>query len=318
MAPWFASFPVWGSTAVVGVAERAALGTAQSVLQDVLAEFDRTCSRFRDDSEIAGLTRAGGAAVPVSDLLFDAVQAGLRAARITDGDVDPTLGRVMRALGYDRDYDALARRGPARVRIAVVPGWQAVNVEERTRTVRVPAGVELDLGATAKALAADRAAAAVAVATGTGALVSLGGDIALAGPAPDDGWRVRVTDDHRSGPDAPGQWITLHDGGLATSSTSVRRWETDAGEAHHLIDPATGRPAGGEWRTVSVCAASCLEANIASTAAIIRGGPAREWLEGHALPSRLVSQAGCVVHLAGWPAERDDLPEQVAAMQTDA
>lgn len=319
MAPSFASFPLWGGAAVVGVADASALQTAQAVVHDVLAEVDRACSRFRDDSEISALTRAAGSPVEVSDLLFDAVAAGLRAARITDGDVDPTLGHVMRALGYDRDYEALAGRGPARVRLAVVPGWRAVIVDERARTVRVPPGVELDLGATAKAQAADRAAAAVHAATGIGALVALGGDLALAGPAPQDGWRVRVTDDHRSGPDAPGQWITLHDGGLATSSTRVRRWETDAGEAHHLIDPSTGRPATGEWRTVSVCAASCLDANIASTATIIRGARGRDWLATQALPSRLVSQAGRVVHLAGWPVHGDDLPElEPAAAQADA
>lgn len=307
MAPSFASFPVWGSTAVVGVGDADMLACAQRAVQDVIEAFDRTCSRFRDDAEIAGLPRASGEAVAVSDLLFDAVQASLRAARLTGGDVDPTLGRVMRALGYDRDYAMLDGRGPARVRMVVVPGWQAVTVDEVARTIRVPRGVELDLGATAKALAADRAAAAVHAATGAGALVSLGGDIAIAGPAPEAGWRVRVTDDHRSGPEAPGQWITLHDGGLATSSTRVRRWQTDAGEAHHLIDPATGRPARGEWRTVSVCAVSCLDANIASTAAIIRGARAVPWLEANALPSRLVSQAGRVLHLAGWPDAGDDL-----------
>ena len=109
-------------------------------------------------------------------------------------------------------------------------------------------------------------------------------------------------------PQAPGQWITLRDGGLATSSTSVRRWQTDAGEAHHLIDPSTGHPATGEWRTVSVCAACCLDANIASTASIIRGAASRDWLAAQRLPSRLVSHTGSVVHVAGWPDDGDDLP----------
>ena len=309
MAPSFTSFPVWGSTAVVGLGDPDGLPRAVAAVQDVIDAFDLACSRFRDDSEIMALARAGGRAMSVSPLLFDAIAAALRAAQLTDGDVDPTLGQVLRSLGYDRDYDALAARGPARVRVEVVPGWRAVVLDATARTVRVPAGVTLDLGATAKALAADRAAAAVHATIGAGVLVSLGGDIAVAGAAPDGGWRVRVTDDHRSGPQAPGQWITLHDGGLATSSTRVRRWETDAGEAHHLIDPATGRPAQGRWRTVSVCAASCLDANTASTAAIIRGEAAREWLAGQELPSRLVTQDAHVVHVAGWPADGDDLAD---------
>jgi FAD:protein FMN transferase len=174
--------------------------------------------------------------------------------------------------------------------------------------VRLARGVRLDLGATAKALAADRAAAAASHLTGCGVLVSLGGDIAIAGSSPPEGWRVRVTDDHRSDASAPGQWITLEGGGLATSSTTVRRWPTADGDAHHLIDPSTGRPATGFWRTVSVTAATCLDANIASTAAIIRGEPALSWLRSLGLPSRLVGEDGRVRHVAGWPADGDDLP----------
>jgi thiamine biosynthesis lipoprotein len=117
-----------------------------------------------------------------------------------------------------------------------------------------------------------------------------------------------VTDDHRAGVTAPGQWITVLGGGLATSSTSVRRWATTTGSAHHLLDPATGQPADGPWRTVSVTAATCLDANIASTAAIIRGERAVRWLEELRLPSRLVTTDGRALHLAGWPRAGEDLP----------
>jgi thiamine biosynthesis lipoprotein len=138
-------------------------------------------------------------------------------------------------------------------------------------------------------------------------LVALGGDISIAGAAPEEGWRVRVTDDHRSEPSAPGQWITLRSGGLATSSTTVRRWVTSSGSAHHLVDPSTGDSANGPWRTVTVSAATCLDANIASTAAIVRGERAVGWLESLGLPARLVGADGSVRHLAGWPADGDDL-----------
>jgi thiamine biosynthesis lipoprotein len=168
--------------------------------------------------------------------------------------------------------------------------------------------VRLDLGATAKALAADRAARAACEAAGCGVLVSLGGDMATAGLAPPEGWRVRVTDDHRSDTSAPGQWITLRGGGLATSSTTVRRWCNSEGDLHHVIDPRTGRPAAGPWRTVSVTAGSCLDANIASTAALIRGERALSWLRSLKLPSRLVGSDGRVRHIAGWPSEGDDVP----------
>jgi FAD:protein FMN transferase len=156
-------------------------------------------------------------------------------------------------------------------------------------------------------LAADRAAAQAREAAGCGVLVSFGGDLAIVGPAPEAGWRVRVTDDHRSGVDAPGQWISLQSGGLATSSTAVRRWQTGLGPAHHLVDPSTGGPADSVWRTVSVSAASCVDANTASTAAIIRGERAVPWLEAIGLPTRLVRTDGTVRHVAGWPSEGDDL-----------
>jgi thiamine biosynthesis lipoprotein len=205
------------------------------------------------------------------------------------------------------------------VKIAPVPAWHTVQVDREAGTIRIGRGVKLDLGATAKALAADRAAAAAHEASGCGVLVSLGGDLSISGPAPGGGWPIRVTDDHRSDVTAPGQSITLHEGGLATSSTTVRRWRTSSGEAHHLVDPATGQSARSCWRTVSVTARTCLEANIASTAAIIRGRRALPWLRSLGLPSRLVSLDGAVQHLCGWPAEGEDLPlapEEAAATET--
>jgi thiamine biosynthesis lipoprotein len=305
-----AQFGALGSTAVVAVSDAAALATARAAVEQVVAEIDRACSRFREDSELTAVNAAAGQAVRVSPLMLDAVQAALRAAELTDGDVDPTVGAALIALGYDRDFD-LIRDGaspPARrVRVRRVPGWRTVHVSQTAGTVRVARGVKLDLGATAKALAADRAAALASEAAGCGVLVSLGGDVAMCGQAPAGGWRLRVTDDHRADLTAPGQFITLRAGGLATSSTTARHWSTESGPAHHLVDPATGRPAAGVWRTVSVCAATCLDANIASTAAIIRGERALAWLESQALPSRLVSADGVARHVAGWPAAGDDL-----------
>jgi FAD:protein FMN transferase len=303
------SFPALGGTAVVAVTERSALALARGAVEEAVAEFDRACSRFREDSELTAVNRgAGGAAVAVGPVLLEAVQAALRAARLTDGDVDPTIGRALMALGYDRDFSAVRERGgiPS-LSVQSVPGWQTVEVDTHHSTIRLAPGVELDLGATAKALAADRAAERAHDATGCGVLVSLSGDIAMAGSPPGDGWRVRVTEDHRSDVDAPGQWISLSGGGLATSSTTVRRWVAGTRFAHHVVDPETGLPASVVWRTVSVAAATCLDANIASTASIVRGEAAVEWLESLKLPARLVHAGGTVTHLAGWPASGDDL-----------
>lgn len=297
------------------------LAAAVEVVQRTAAAFDRACSRFREDSEVSALNRAAGRPLRVSPLLLAAVQAGLRGAQLTGGDVDPTLGAALIALGYDQDFDlgldgrgADAGRDAGDVRSsrgslawASVAGWRAVGVDPVAGTVTLPERVLLDLGATAKALAADHAAAAAHRAIGSGVLVGFGGDLATAGPAPADGWLVRVTDDHRAGLEAPGQTITIAGGGLATSSTTVRRWRTAGETRHHVLDPASGRPVADRWRTVSATAASCLDANVAATAAIVRGDRAPGWLHAAGLPSRLVDGHGEVLYMAGWPAAGDDL-----------
>jgi FAD:protein FMN transferase len=306
-SPDLIRFEAFGTVAVVAASDPERLDTAVAAVTGVVDEFDRACSRFRPDSELSKLNAAAGEPVRVGPVLLEAVSAALRAARLTAGDVDPTVGAALIALGYDRTFESIGDAVAPSTPLAAVPGWRTVQVDLSASTVRLAPGVSLDLGATAKALAADHAAAAALEAAGCGVLVSFGGDLAMVGPAPDDGWRVRVTDDHRAGVDAPGQWITLWAGGLATSSSSVRRWRTDAGVAHHLIDPSTGGSVDSVWRTASVCAASCLDANIASTAAMVRGSRAVAWLEGLGLPSRLVRVDGTACHVAGWPSSGDEL-----------
>jgi thiamine biosynthesis lipoprotein len=233
----------------------------------------------------------------------------LRAAELTDGDVDPTCGQALASLGYDRDF-ALARQDTAASRQPPVPGgrWRDVILDTASQevTVTVPDGVLLDLGATAKALAADRAAAAITAVTGCGVLVNLGGDVSVAGQPPEGGWLVGVADDATFETTTASVGITqaimIRDGGLATSSVLGRAWQRGDDALHHIIDPRTGVPVASCWRTVSIAAASCVDANIASTAAIVRGESAVAWLAGLGLPSRLTRHDGGVVTLADWPA----------------
>lgn len=295
-----------GTTALVAVADPDNLRTASALLRDELASIDRACSRFLTSSELCSVNTAAGSPVGVSTVLFDAVAAALRAARATGGAVDPTVGNAMNALGYRRDFALIAvdddRRRVVRVRRSA--GWRRVVLDEARHTIRMPEGVELDLGATGKAFAADRAARRIAAETRGGVLISLGGDIAVAGDPPAHGWPVRVSDDHRD-IDGDGPTIALRDGGLATSSTTIRRWRSGGVERHHIVDPRTGRPAAEIWRTASVAAATCVDANAASTAAIVLGDAAPEWLERSGLAARLVRCDGSVVGIAGWPEDED-------------
>lgn len=303
------SFGVFGTTAVLLVTDAAALPGARAILDAELAAVDLACSRFRPDSEISGVNRSSGGLAPVSELCCELISAALRAAEITGGDVDPTCGRALVAAGYDRDFDLIRTRtvrGPARRQDTgpaslPVPGWRNVHLDPARRLVRLDGGAQLDLGATAKAWAADRCAGLIADRLGCGVLVSLGGDLTVAGPPPPDGWQIRVTDDHAAGADAPGQTVAISSGGLATSSTTVRAWTDGGRPMHHIIDPATGQPATSCWRTVSVTAGTCTDANIASTASIIRSEAAPAWLTEAHLPARLIRHDSTVVTTAGWP-----------------
>jgi thiamine biosynthesis lipoprotein len=292
-----------GTTAVLSVTEPAALEPARLALERELAAVDRTLSRFRPDSELVWLNARSGTTVRVSARLAEALGVALRAAAATAGIVDPTIGRSLRLAGYDRTFALVAAR-PAdepTLRLAPVPGYRRVELDERRGIVRTAPGIELDLGATAKALAADRAARAASAAAGCGVLVGLGGDIAVAGEPPAAGWPVLLADDHRAALHAPGAVVAVRDGGLATSSTTVRRWRAGGVEQHHILDPRSGRPAESPWRTVTVAARSCLDANTASTAAIVLGRLAPAWLTERSLPARLVHHGGERVFVGAWP-----------------
>jgi thiamine biosynthesis lipoprotein len=312
--PDTAEWLLWSVTARIVVTRPAALGEAQQRARDYLDAVERACSRFRPDSELmlAQLAATGGLAttngIPVSPLLAELIAAALDAARRTDGAVDPTVGGPLHDLGYDRDIAELPQPGDSAPLPKVIAhphaDWRAIRLDGNTLTL--PAGTRLDLGATAKAYAADQCAALIADEFDTGLLVSLGGDIATAGPAPTGGWRVLVQD--RDGD--PAQTVHLPAGAaLATSSTVSRRWlhrstGMDQGIAmHHIIDPRTGTPASTRWRSASVAAATCLQANAASTAALVHGDRAPAWLRRTGLPARLVGADGRVQKYGGWPEE---------------
>lgn len=300
----------------VVVTDPDALEAASRIVTEHVEALDLAASRFRPDSDLERVNAGAGRPVAVGPLLLDALEVALDAARRTGGDVDPTVGGVLVDLGYDRTFASVPGTGPAvRVTVRRSAAWTQVVVDRAAGTVTVPDGVLLDLGATAKAFGADRAAAAVHAALGVGVLVSLGGDIAVAGdlpvlPEPDGrlvaGWPVRTQD--RPGPadetpDGPTSVVLLEGGGLATSSVTARRWARGGQEIHHVIDPRTSMPAVTPWRTVSVAAASCVDANVATTAAIVRGEGAVEWLTSLGVAARLVSLDGRVHVLGGWPAE---------------
>jgi thiamine biosynthesis lipoprotein len=296
----------------VHLSTTADLRKAVQLAEAVLAEIDRTCSRFRPDSDLARANARPGRWTEVDPLLAAAVSVAVDAARETDGLVDPCLGQALVEIGYDDDLATVLARGDGR---AVPPptahpdAWREIGIEP-DGAVLVPAGVQLDLGATAKAWAADLLALMLLDALGGDVLVSLGGDIRIAGSELRR-WPVVVTEH----PDGVGDehepaLVTLDGGGLATSSTQVRRWRAGGVTQHHLLDPRTGRPVTPYWRTVTATGPTCVAANVATTAAIVLGRDAEDWLTERGVDARLVRADGTVRRTGTWPTGPDTTTEE--------
>lgn len=295
---------LWSTRARLVVTDPRSLGDALELVRDTLARVELAASRFRPDSEIENLVPGPDGTVHLSPMLADLLGEALEAARATDGAVDPTVGSALAAIGYDRDIRLVEDGGTLRAVVRPVPGWRRLRLEADRLTL--PAGVRLDLGASAKAVAADRCAALVADTLGVGVLVSLGGDIATAGPGPGGGWQILVQD----GPeDEPAQVSLPAGSAVATSSTTRRTWHRGDDTLHHIVDPRTSRPVPSIWRCVTVAATTCAVANRASTATIVKNRAGLAWLSDQGLAARLVGRDGQVHVCNGWPSE----PEGVAA-----
>ena len=295
-----------GTTATVVVADAGAVEAerAESMLRAEMDELDLTCSRFRGDSELAHLHRQSERPTHVSAFLFELLTVAVRVAHKTQGAVDPTVGNAMAALGYDRDFEQIADR-PLRSSqpVCPAPGYTCIQLDAASRTVRVPRGVLLDLGSSAKAFGADRAAARIAGELNRGVLVSIGGDVAVNGQPPLDGWPIGIAIDSGTSPDETDHRVAIRQGGLASSSEQIRSWSLDAEPVHHIVDPATGCSTPSFWNLVSVCGPTCVDANALSTAAIVWGEEATDRLEPFCQAARLERHDGAVFTLGGWPDE---------------
>jgi FAD:protein FMN transferase len=293
-----------GTTAMVAVQDPDGADPAERMLRAELEAIDRACSRFRPDSELQLVHARAGRAVPVSPLLFEALGVAWAVAERTQGAVDPTVGNALVTLGYDRDLDQVVGAPPVPPEaLGPVAGFRHVQLNPAERTVRIPRGVRLDLGSSAKALVADRAAAHIAAALGSGVLVSIGGDVAVAGRAPEGGWPVGIAMASAAPADQVDQVVAIRRGGLASSSPSVRTWTAGPRTVHHIIDPRTGDCVTPYWAVVSVSGDSCVDANALSTAALVWGVHALHRLVPFAQAARLVRQDGQTYFLGGWPEE---------------
>jgi thiamine biosynthesis lipoprotein len=294
----------WRTDLVLTVRGDAVQTAEPGVRATFLGQVERleaVASRFRADSEITRVNESAGMWTEVSGLFVELLEVALSAAEQTGGLVDPCLGRHVDAAGY-RSWDAGAVSVPVVPElVAAAPNaWQRIDV--RGLRVRIPEGVHLDLGATAKAWLADELAERIAEGTGLDVVANMGGDLRAVSHGAS--WVVGM--DHAL-PGVPGMSIEVTDAGLATSGQGGRRWRTTSGWAHHIIDPHTGLSAASRWWAVSVLAASATGANAASTAALVLDGAAPQWLMGRGLDGVLTEWLGsgpATEHLVGrWPGQ---------------
>lgn len=279
------TFDVMGTTAAIqsiGASER-----AMQHCRRFLDELHRRWTRFDATSELCRLNAASGRLCLVSPDTYDVVALAVDGWHVTEGRFDPTVLHAVEAAGYTTSWLTTSGRRQ-RTASTTAPGCRGIELHPSICAVELPPGTALDLGGVAKGHAADLAVALLMSSGAAGALVSIGGDVAVAGdsgdPA-DEGWTIELGPASR----ALGHpvEIRLRAGGVCTSSTERRRWLTDSGTAHHLIDPRTGRPTCGHWSTASVAASRAAGAEIAATAALTAHGDAVAWLDEHRLPAIL-------------------------------
>jgi thiamine biosynthesis lipoprotein len=297
------TFRALGTEVFLGVRKAGDLPRATTLCATVLRDVDEVASRFRPDSDLSAVNRTPGRWVPVDPLLVAAVEQAVAAAEASHGLVSPLLGRPLVELGYDRDFAMVAERPTSTEPVTPPPSlesWREIRTEPEGR-VRIPAGTALDLGSIGKAWAADLVATAFEQELSAPAIVSVGGDLRVARP---DGrtWAVAVSE--RPGGEVA-EMVHLDRGGLATSSTRVRRWGRRGARRHHLLDPRTGLPAAEVWHCVSAVGDTCAAANTATTAAIVLGADAPPWLSARRVTARLVAADGTVCRTGAWPTERE-------------
>ena len=282
----------WRTELLLSVRSNPSAGLERNLarlLGDEVARLDHLASRFRSDSELSAVNARSGEWVEVSWGFVAVLSECLKAAEITDGLVDPTLGGAIKAAGYD-DWAGQPTPTDAHVRTGT---WRSVSIRpgRREAQVRIAEGSALDLGSVAKGWLADRLAHAVSN-SGYEVCANMGGDIRVIA---DDPWTVWA-DAEVAG--APESTLNLVDAGLATSGIGRRSWKG----GHHIIDPRTGESAQTPWHSVSVAAASAAHANAAATAGVILGTDGPAWMARNGLDARFVAPEH-IMSTGRWPQE---------------
>jgi thiamine biosynthesis lipoprotein len=288
-------FRVMGSEAhilVVAGRDRSIGDGPVAAARAYLEHLEQRWSRFLPDSDVTRINLSSGRPVEVDTDTITLFVTMLDAWRLTHGGFDPTVLPAVMAIGYRASIDDPRRYTILPSDDLRLDGMGEIDIDPDRRAVIVPAGVVVDAGGIGKGLAADLTVARLLADGADGALVSIGGDLAMAGTPPDaDGWLIAVEQ-----PDpADGVLCTLavSGGGVATSSTRSRRWTIGGQCRHHIIDPVAGSPSTTDLAAVTVIARSGWLAEAHATTALLSGSAhVIDYLDRHELTAIAVPGDG--------------------------
>jgi thiamine biosynthesis lipoprotein len=252
-----------------GEASQVRFGLAAA--QEFMEAAEKRFTRFSEHSELCGLNRSAGGWFAASADLFDVVREAQVHFHRTQGLFDPSILPDLQNAGYVHSMDEIRRTGsaprPVRPFQKSASGFESVELNENTRSIRLPEGLQIDLGGIAKGWIAERAARLLSRYTSSCA-VNAGGDMFLIGSPPGkDCWEVGLEDPRD--PQTDISVLLLQEGAVATSSVVKRAWKQGQLSRHHLIDPRTGEPANSSWLSVTVLAAHAVTAESFAKAFLI-------------------------------------------------
>ncbi|MGA9594588.1 MAG: FAD:protein FMN transferase [Acidimicrobiia bacterium] len=269
-------FPAMGTRVV-------AIGDDPAEAEPFFAAAEAVFSRFDSSSELSALNRDPRVSIEVSPDLAACLHDARELRDRTGGLIDPAIGNAVIAWGYDRTFTEVEDRGEAGS-IAAIGEW---SISDNVVTRRP--GTRLDLGGIAKGWTADRA-----VASGLAYVVSAGGDVSSrldeTAVSIEDPWGdVAAT-------------VRLGSGGLATSSSTRRRWQVGDVTAHHIIDPRRLAPATSPIFSATVMAATAVEAEAGAKAVLLHGEHGLTWAETQdwIAAALVVWHDGSVYATTGW------------------
>jgi len=268
----------------------------RQALNQAFAAFervDKAANRFQkadnslpgagDGSDVFKINEnAGNKPVPVSDDTLKIIQRANYFAALSDGAFDITIGPVMDLWGFGHD----AQQVPADEELSqalTLVDYRKVQVDPEQKTVFLGLpGMGVDLGGVAKGYATDEAVKALKEAGIRHAIINAGGNVYALGTKPDGSpWRIGVQDPRN--PQGIIAVLAVSDRAVVSSGDYQRFFEQDGKRYHHILDPATGKPAGRVMQT-TVITDSAMDADILSTTLFVLG--MQEGLEFvHGLPA---------------------------------